>query len=371
MGFSRYQRGTVYKCGKRIKVWYGRWREDVRLPDGGFSRCQRNERLGTMMELPTRSSAYEELSRRMSRVVSAADGLKFSALVERWKAAVLPTIKETTAKQYESELRSQLVPVFGERIVSSIGRYDVEMFLADKAKSYCRNTLRGMRVSLSVVLSWAVACGWLDKNPCAGVRLPNAGKRIVRTILQLEDVLAIADKLQEPYATLVLFLAVTGLRVGEAIAVKWEDFDGDVLQISRRIYQGKIDTPKSEKSKRSLPIPKELLARIKSLGSGEWIFRANNGSPVNPGNALKRYIRPAVKEVGLSIGGWHDFRHTLVTRLRKQSWSPKVIADIVGHSSARITEAVYDHSDREDFRIALGGIAEELFRNVPKSATVN
>lgn len=266
MGFSRYQRGTVYKCGKRIKVWYGRWREDVRLPDGGFSRCQRNERLGTMMELPTRSSAYEELSRRMSRVVSAADGLKFSALVERWKAAVLPTIKETTAKQYESELRSQLVPVFGERIVSSIGRYDVEMFLADKAKSYCRNTLRGMRVSLSVVLSWAVACGWLDKNPCAGVRLPNAGKRIVRTILQLEDVLAIADKLQEPYATLVLFLAVTGLRVGEAIAVKWEDFDGDVLQISRRIYQGKIDTPKSEKSKRSLPIPKELLARIKSLG---------------------------------------------------------------------------------------------------------
>ena len=61
----RYQRGYVYKTGKKIKVWYGMFREDIPQPDGRFVRRQRNVRLGTLSEFPTRAAAYEELSRRM------------------------------------------------------------------------------------------------------------------------------------------------------------------------------------------------------------------------------------------------------------------------------------------------------------------
>ena len=86
---------------------------------------------------------------------------------------------------------------------------------------FCRNTLRGMRVSLGRVLTWAVDCGWLPKNPCAGVKLPLAGKKVVRTILKPEQTRALVAKLEEPYATLVLFVAVTGLRISEAIGIKW------------------------------------------------------------------------------------------------------------------------------------------------------
>lgn len=81
---------------------------------------------------------------------------------------------------------------------------------------------------------------------------------------------------------------------------------------------------------------------------------------VNPGNALKRYIRPAVRSLEIKIGGWHDLRHTLGTTLRKHGWSAKVRADILGHSSLRVTDGVYDHADQDDFREALGGIASEL-----------
>jgi integrase len=114
---------------------------------------------------------------------------------------------------------------------------------------------------------------------------------------------AIAEELQEPYSTLVLFLAVTGLRVGEAIAIKWSDFDGDVLSVTRRISNGDLDTVKSESSCRKLPIPSELISRMRQLGEGEWIFRSREGTPVNPGNALKRYVRPVAKELGITIGG--------------------------------------------------------------------
>src|SRR5260370_10521380 len=57
MRLRRYQRGYVYKAGRRIKVWYGMWREDIQKPDGTIVRRQRNIRLGALNELPTRSAA--------------------------------------------------------------------------------------------------------------------------------------------------------------------------------------------------------------------------------------------------------------------------------------------------------------------------
>jgi len=249
----RYQRGYVYKTGKKIKVWYGMFREDIPQPDGQVVRRQRNIRLGTLSEFPTRAAAYEELSRRVGTKPTIE--LTFAELVERWKVAVVPTLKSTTAICYLNTIRARVIPVFGEREVSNIGRYDVETFLAKGALMYCRNTLRGMRISLGRVLSWAVACGWLGRNPCSGVKLPHAGKKIKRTILKPDETIAIAKRLSEPYSTLVLFLAVTGLRISEAIGIKWTDFTSDVLHISRRIYEGKEGTTKTESSERSPAYP--------------------------------------------------------------------------------------------------------------------
>jgi integrase len=370
MRLRRYQRGYVYKAGRRIKVWYGMWREDIQKPDGIIVRRQRNIRLGTLNELPTRSAAYEELSRRMSQKPMSVE-LKFSELVERWKMAVVPTIKDTTATYYLKELNAHVVPAFRNCEATDIGRYDIERFLAERAQKYCRNTLRGMRVSMGRVLSWAVECGWIEKNPCSGIKLPQAGKKIVRTVLKAEQSVAIANGLQEPYSTLVLFLAATGLRIGEAIAIKWTDFDGDVLRISRRIYEGKEGSPKSEDSERSLPIPAVLLSRMRSLGGNEWVFRSREGTPVNPGNALKRYIRPVTKKLGINIGGWHDFRHSLTTGLLRSGVSPKVVSDLLGHADVNITLNIYDHPNVEDFRAPLNRVASELLRSVTKSAPTN
>lgn len=369
MGLKRYQRGYVYKTGKRIKVWYGMWREDVRQADGGFVRRRRNERLGKVTELPTRSAAYEELTRRMA-IQSTSVAMKFSELVERWKQAVLPTIKPATANYYVKILGAHILPAFGDRDIQDIGRFDLEKFLAERSRSYCRNSLRGMRVSFGRVMSWAVDCGWLEKNPASGVRLPNAPSRIKRTILTPEQIYQIAQKLNEPYATLVLFLAVTGLRIGEAIGIRWEDFDGDMLSVRRRIYEGKPDTLKTKSSVRDLPIPASLLTRMRALGGSEWVFRSRAGTPINPGNALKRYVRPAIRELGIPIGGWHDFRHTLATRsLRK--WPTKVVSGILGHSDVRTTMAIYQHVDTDEFRGPMDEIASELARSGTKSAAAD
>src|ERR1700730_3466931 len=86
---QRYQRGYVYKTGKKQKVWYGMWREDFRTPEGQTVRRQRNIRLGTLAELPTRRAAQDKLSQEMSlsdRTISF--DMTLSEAVRRWEDAV-------------------------------------------------------------------------------------------------------------------------------------------------------------------------------------------------------------------------------------------------------------------------------------------
>jgi len=227
-----------------------------------------------------------------------------------------------------------------------------------------------MRVVLSLTLGWAKRNGWIEQNPCEGVRLPQqtGGRTVKRVALTPEQVNAIAGKLVEPYATLVLFLGASGLRIGEAIAVKWSDFSGNVLHVTRRIYDGDEGTVKSAHSERKLPIAHDLLERMRQLGNEEWVLQSRQGTPINPGNALKRYVRPVAKELGIAIGGWHDFRHSLTTAMRRNGVHPKVISGILGHAKVALAMDVYDHANVEDFRQPLSFVAGELLRNVTKNA---
>jgi integrase len=272
-------------------------------------------------------------------------------------------MKHTTLHHYKNALRAYALPKFRERKITEINREDIQTFLAEKARKYSESTLRSMRVVLGLTLGWATNCGWLERNPCTRVKLPkrSGGRRVTRTVLTAEQVNAIAEKLKEPYATLVLFLAASGLRIGEALAIKWTDFKGNVLHVTRRIYDGDVDAVKSKRSERKLPIGPILMARMEKLGKGEWVFRSRTGTPLNPGNALKRHIRPAAEKLGISLGGWHDFRHTLSTKLRRSGVHPKVVSDILGHKKVNLAMDVYDRTDMQDFVQPLALVVNELF----------
>lgn len=367
---SRYQRGSVIARGKKgHKVWYGKFREDISTL-AGMTRKQRFIRLGTIAQLPTKNSARNKLAELLGESTSTVLDITFGELATRWETAEGPTMKSTTLMHYKNALRASVLPHFGHQKIVSINREGIQRFLADKAKSYSTNTLRSMRVVLGLTLGWAEACRWIDRNPCTKIKLPRqtGGRRVRRTFLSAEQVVQISSKLKEPYATLVLFLYATGLRVGEAAGTKWTDFTGNVLTVSRRIYSGEIDTVKSAKSLRKLPVAFGLLERLEEIGKGhEWLFHTKEGTPINPGNALKRYVRPATSCLGIAIGGWHDFRHTLSTKLRRDGVHPKVISDILGHSRVNLAMDVYDRTDVNDFVQPLAVIAADLVANGIKS----
>jgi len=167
--FRRYQQGRLFKQGKRgRKVWYGVFRVDEPQTDGTFVRKQRKVKLGSESEYPTLEMAKERLRMVMDQKPSAST--KFRELVARWEEVKKPTIRQSTAFYYQKMLDVHVPPDFGDAPVSNIEKFDVEQFLAHKAaKGYRENTLRGMRVSLGVVLSWATENRWIPANPCIGV----------------------------------------------------------------------------------------------------------------------------------------------------------------------------------------------------------
>ncbi|HTZ97155.1 MAG TPA: hypothetical protein VMB18_12195 [Terriglobales bacterium] len=140
--------------------------------------------------------------------------MSFQELVERWEKAEGATLRPTTLSHYQNALRAYALPKFGRRKANTINREDIQMFLADQAPSYSQSTLRSMKVVLGLTLGWASNCGWLERNPCTRIRLPKrvGGRKVMRTVLTADQVAAIANRLNEPYATLVLFLAASGLR---------------------------------------------------------------------------------------------------------------------------------------------------------------
>jgi Phage integrase family len=126
------------------------------------------------------------------------------------------------------------------------------------------------------------------------------------------------------------------------------------LTLRRVVYEGK--TYPEPKEQRRIPIMDvELVARLKKLeAEREWVFQSRNGVPVNPNNIRRRFLKPISKELGIALSGWHDFRFSLATELRRTGTHPKVISDLLGHKRLNLAMGVYNRSDLGDFEKALG-----------------
>src|SRR5260370_34911579 len=118
----------------------------------------------------------------------------------------------------------------------------------------------------------------------------------------------------------------------------------------------------------------DLLVRLEKLGAGqEWVFQSRNGTPLNPNNIRRRFLKPAAKELGVALCGWHDFRHSLTTELRRNGTHPKVISDLLGHKKLNLAMDVYDRSNAQDFELALGSTAvrSQLLPSCDPNASVH
>jgi integrase len=143
---------------------------------------------------------------------------------------------------------------------------------------------------------------FLGQNPALGVELPE--KNVVREkhALTPSQILQLLALLKEPCRSMVLLGLLTGLRVGEILGLRWKGIDliSGQLRVEQTIYRGTTSSPKTQGSRRTLPLPQPILQTLLTLyerGLGksdlDLVFSTSKGTPLSDTNLLHRELKPA------------------------------------------------------------------------------
>ena len=256
----------------------------------------------------------------------------------------------------------QFRTVDGERLLSAIAR-DTELG---------RNSLKHIKSFLSGVFKQAKRLGILNGvNPTADTSIPPSKEPAETHAYSLDEINKMLAVLDEPERTVVMTAALTGLRKGELAGLCWDDFNGRELSVSRSIWNGITNPPKTARSKAPVPVVRELAEaleahreRMGKLAVGP-IFQAGNGKPLNLDNLARRVIQPILVVSKLQWHGWHAFRRGLATNLHALRVDDKTIQAILRHSNISLTMNVYVKSVAESGVNAMDLLGAELRKNRP------
>jgi integrase len=355
----RYQNGSLVVRGKRKRVWVARWREPVLAADGTLKSIRRSETIGTLADFPTRRQARAFLESRLHEVNHSLQKPQSTMLFRdfvssQWEPAILPTLKFATQRNYRHLTRRHLFPVFGDQPLCEIKRQNIQGFVTEKMtrQKFSWKTSMHVRNLLSKILSTAVDWEYLPVNSVSGVKLPARPLCEDRRFLTVDEVTRLLKVLDGPVHTLVLSAVLTGMRIGELLALRWKnvDFERKVIRVREAVYEGHVSTPKTRSGLRDVPIGPALEHALRLLNASSRIaddslvFPTRNGTYQRPGNLHKRHLLPACAKAGLPGFSWHDFRHTHATLLSDMGEPLKTAQAQLGHASLSTTAEIYAHA---------------------------
>jgi len=381
MARPRYQDGSLFIRGKHTKVWVARWREDLIREDGSLHRTQRTVVLGSVTDL-SRREARSLLQKRVSEINQGRHRprpvMTFEKFAkEHWQPCALLALKSASARIYQFNLDKYAIPTLGRLRLCDVNREAIQQsLLTFKGKGYSASTLHAIRVVVSKVLQTAVETGYLERNAAQGIQIGGRQAGMTRIFLKPSQVKNLVTKLTEPCRTVVLTAELTGMRIGEILALRWNrvDFLRGNIEVAETYSDGQFGSPKTRSSRRVIPMSSAL---CKILGSHrgscshkepeDLVFCTNKGTPLSPKNLYNRALAPACDSLSLPRVSWHSFRHANATLMGEVGESIKTAQSILGHSDLETTLNTYMHAIPDSQRRAVERVAGVLFPDVPKS----
>jgi integrase len=225
-------------------------------------------------------------------------------------------------------------------------------------------------LTLSAILSSARKWGYkMPEVALSDLSLPRKVKAKPRCY-SADEMARIVSSADEPLSTICFVLCTTGMRIGEVLALRTEDLDfaRRLIHVRASVYAGKLGTPKSDASIASLPMPPVLATRLKTfLASKHYrqnahrlLFANRRGRPFSANKLREKKLRPLLLSLGISLAGFHAFRHGVATTLIDRGASITTVGAQLRHSDPRITLGLYAHVVPQSQRDAVDGLAQLL-----------
>jgi integrase len=371
----------IYKRGARYVVVY---RVDGRQHKESARTLDEARRLKARRETDVQRGEFHE----QSRITLHEYALEW---VERYQGRGRRGFRDLTRQEYRRMLKQyplkyfvntiRLAEITPARIATFVG------WLCDESKQerpLSDKTIRNILGALQACLATATREGLIRSNPARDMDVPHRptaedAEEEDAKAMNREQLAAILTALPERQRLLFWFLAATGLRISEAIALQWRHLqltDPDPhVKVRRGIVRGKPGPPKTRHSRRDVPLDPTLAQALhKHHQETKWpaeehqVFPASNGAPLHVSHLREDVLRPARKEASLPWVGFHAFRHTCATLLFAEGRNAVQVQRWLGHHSPAFTLATYVHLLDGDLGAPLN-LAPQLPKGGNKAAT--
>ena len=302
---------------------------------------------------------------------------KFATYAPRWidhyAGRTDKGVREETRRDYRKRLEQDAIPFLGHLPLGQIRQSHLNQFAAHVAgRGVAANTVRLSVAPVKALLADAFAAGDLRVNPAAGWRcrytqttvdFDEAGNEVEEQVkaLTADELASLLAEIPEDWRLFYAFLSQTGLRISEAIELKWKDVNlaARKFTVARRFYRGRVAPPKSKYGRRTIKLSEELSDALAATATGDpdaLVFTSEKGRRLDQSNLMSRVLKPAAVRAGL--GAWvitpkgkraetwvghHTFRHTNATLLFRAGWNAKQVQVWLGHHSPAFTLATYVH----------------------------
>lgn len=286
--------------------------------------------------------------------------------MEEWLTHYIkPSSKQRTYELYCKIARTHILPRLGSYELTELTPFVLQKFVTDLTVNGNKRTEKGLspnfvKTIISVVqnsLKTAHLVGYLPEYTANKIKRPKIIEKQVDCFSLAEqkkiETAALSAK-KDKYKGIVLCL-YTGLRIGELLALSWKDIDLEkgILTVSKTCRDGNIngkhvrisDTPKTENSRRQIPLSKTLVKMLKEMkkkSKCEFVI-ADGEKPVFI-RSYQRTFELFLKKLKLPHKGFHSLRHTFATRALECGMDVKSLSEILGHKNAMITLNRYAHS---------------------------
>jgi integrase len=268
--------------------------------------------------------------------------------------------KRTTIADYRSTLSVHLVPLFRGRSLDQIDVQQVEVFIAAKQReAKAPKSISNYLGLLYSIFAYAEKRGWARTNPVARADKPRSEPRDADIrYLEIDELEALIravpdDELGRVERILYRTAAMTGLRRGELLALRWRDVDWVVrlIRVRRNYVRGEFGTPKSHRSSRAVPLADTLAAELKRhyqqssfTSDDDLVFTHPLLGTVLDTSKLRKRFKKAAERAGLRSVRFHDLRHTFGTRMAAAGAPLRSIQEWMGHRDSRTTGPYADYA---------------------------
>ena len=270
-------------------------------------------------------------------------------------------LKPKTRVGYESLLKTRILPTFGALPLNGIEGLAIRRWVADMhGQGLSASRIQQSYRLLSQMLTSAIECGVLGRNPSLGVKLPRAVSTET-TCLTAEEVERLHDAMPFPYQPLINVLAYGGLRWGEAVALRRHRCDLDssrlivaesLADVNGRAIFGTTKTHRVRKTHIPGFLVEELATHLDTVDPApdSLLFIAPRSGPLRIANFRRRVWWPALEVAELPRSTRiHDLRHTCASLLIRKGVHPKAIQHHLGHATMAITMDRYGHMLPDQF----------------------